>query len=147
MNHSRIRFIAFALVAFIAMPIAAAHAYATATTSMPLAAPTTGTSSFDIGSSFGNLFAPFEAFFNNLMRSMGGSQPILGPGSTGGTPSTPVITLSNGTSGTAPQIVNQWFTNLGNMSLVDFFKLILNGVMWVLGLAIAFVQWIANMIR
>lgn len=78
---------------------------------------------------------------------MGGSQPILGPGSTGGTPSTPVITLSNGTSGTAPQIVNQWFTNLGNMSLVDFFKLILNGVMWVLGLAIAFVQWIANMIR
>ena len=135
-----------ALAAF-AVPLRAAHAYSSPTSGMPLPVPPTGTSSFDFnfGNSFQTLVAPFQAFFNSLANSIG-NQPIVGPSSGSNVPA-PTINLPDMNLNGGSHQLDQWFSNLFNLNFAQFATLILNWILWVLGLAQQLIQWLLGQIH
>jgi hypothetical protein len=115
----------FAILAVIAgiFPFASAYAYPTDPSSTP---PTTQS----IQSSFQNLFAPFQNFFESLKGAIG-DQPVVGNPSN--MPQVPTLQVST--------------FNTQNVNTTNVVTELLKGTIWVLSLVQQFVQWLLNLVN
>ena len=93
-----------------------------------------GPYNFNFGDSFENLITPFSSFFNSMKNSIG-SQPIVGG------PVSPVQVQ-------LPNLNNlNGLNNIGNLSGAQILRFILDWILWVLGLAQQFIQWLLGFVH